>query len=476
VSNNLPFTRWYNLNEETEIDVFAEQIRGYISYVYRGIQGEDPKTVLQNAWNNYGLRCQLFDFLVKSREIGRITNEEFKSEIKTGCRVLWLALRPDFRKAVVRLNYWHQYRRRIGTDWTLAGSKRGVGTLNDFLRRLAIVRTVEDNLRPMDDIGWFSAPQSKNVMLVYDPTKMTTILNNVRNPGRMLDFDFEATNKPRLTISQKEVLELLESFWEMKRNRIKVAGVAARTIPLILAASGTGKSFIVRHFAESNSLPLLCLDSASWIIAGAHAQPQTIATIKQHVARNPAGVIFIDELDKFTAQTDWSKNVQQEVYSLLDGGLRGFESFSPEEKAKLNERFLLVGVGTWQTLFDSGTKSMGFGSGSGSDFSIEQEVVKQAGIPHELLARFNANLIVLKPPTQGEFKDWISDIHKQLLIDPPASIDALSQSAVESGLSARWLEAYVSKLLLDRTRPKFGDGQVYLTDANNKDSDRLGHP
>ena len=249
-------------------------------------------------------------------------------------------------------------------------------------------------------------------------------------------------------------MERLNAFWKMKRDGSRVAGVNSRPIPLIIAPSGTGKSFLVRHFARVNNLPILALDSSAWIVSGANTTPHTVNLIHQFTRNHETGVLMIDELDKFYADSisDWSRSVLGEVMSLLDGGLRGFEVFSDEEKRKLQNSFFMVGCATFQSLYKAGGKNMGFQQGS-ANFSIEHEVVKSAGIPHELLARFNCNLLVMTPPKVEEFADWIEAIHDALQIESSVSVEKLSEEAFSSGLCTRWLEAYVSKLLLAEKQP-----------------------
>jgi SpoVK/Ycf46/Vps4 family AAA+-type ATPase len=304
---------------------------------------------------------------------------------------------------------------------------------------------------PLDDLGWFKvADYSKRAVMRYNPVRLSEILNETLHPEERKsqgDDNFYDWGTPRLTASQQQVLQKLNVFYNMKRRGCRVASISGRPIPLVIAPSGTGKTYLIQHFATINHLPLLSLDASSWIVQGATSTPHTIDVIRKFVKTNYEGILFLDELDKFTAESDWCRHLQAEVLSLLDGGARGYESFSAEEKRKLQEQFFICGCGTWQHLYQTAGKSLGFGGTS--TFSVEDEVVKQAGIPYELLARFNSNLLVLKPPTQNEFAEWIRDIHEELLLTLPPSIERLAAEAVQSQLNTRWLEAYVSKLFLD---------------------------
>ena len=359
---------------------------------------------------------------------------------------------PKYKKAVRRLQAWNQnlFANYVKNDKV---RRRGMADaarqkLEDWVRHIAVVRCDAEEMHAMDDLGWYKAADGKSSMVVmrYDASKIGDIFKELTRQQSTDDFGFEWDDgdRVRLTDSQETVLEQLNSFLVMKRNGYRVAGVSSRPIPLIIAPTGTGKTFLVAHFAKTNGLPLLSLDSGAWIVKGSYTHPYTTEVLLRFVQQNDQGVIHIDELDKFFGDTDWTRHMQQEVLSLLDGGLRGYETFSPDEKQKLQDRFFICGSGTWQGLHDS--KSMGFGSAK--NVCIRQEVLKKAGIPYELLARFNQQLLILEPPTQDEFLFWIRDIHSELNIEMPPSVELLAQEASESLLNTRWLEGYVSRLLL----------------------------
>lgn len=246
-----------------------------------------------------------------------------------------------------------------------------------------------------------------------------------------------STHRPQgLTTSQQEGLTRLKAFLAIKRQVNHVAGISPRPIPLIVGPSGAGKTTLVRHFAQSEGLEMMDFCSATWLPSGAHGTP-TVTTIRKFVEKNDAGILFIDELDKFSASQDYYRSVQQEVYALTDGRVSSFEGWTPEIQKKFRENFFIVGAGTWQHLFKKQTKP--------GRLNLDG----QDSIPEELLMRFNAMLIVLDPPTPDYFRERFLELHRALRValPSPERLTKLVDRAVASKKNNRAIEAYLSYLL-----------------------------
>jgi len=242
-------------------------------------------------------------------------------------------------------------------------------------------------------------------------------------------------NTVTLTDSQREGLFRLRAFYAMKLNTGYVAGIDARPIPLIIGSSGSGKSTLVRHFAESKKLPMMDFCSGTWLTSGSRGNPTTLTTIQQFVEQVNAGIIFIDELDKFSADQDYHRSIQQEIYALLDGRLSSFEGWSADIQKKFQRNFFIIGAGTWQHFFKT------------SQGRIDLDA--QDSIPDELLMRFNARAIVLDPPSARNFRERFTAIHEELKVPLPSPerMKRLIERAVASRKNNRVLEAYLSYML-----------------------------
>ena len=192
----------------------------------------------------------------------------------------------------------------------------------------------------------------------------------------------------------------LDHFLRLKREPRIVAGICARAIPLMAGASGAGKTATVGTFARSHSLPLIQLCPPQWLPCGALARPHTVTTLREFVSNNDEGIIHLDEVDKLQVRdSDWSSLVRDEVMALLDARFAAFPDWTPALVDKLRQKYLIVGSGTWQELFRTARRGIGF-TKTGSDNYVD--VSRQTDICEELLLRFSPNLIFLEPPTESE--------------------------------------------------------------------------
>jgi hypothetical protein len=451
VQASLKFVRFYNVDKLPDQQVFANQSQAFVVFCWIGIaKGREPAAVLSDAWSLFGLKCWAFERLASGMECGMghvvDTKAEIVSEMRQAFQICWLILADNPR--------WSS--RLLKARRCLWGPDR------PWTSRFAIVHCGKSEFPAFDDIAWYSLPASGMPGLWYDPAKLygeayNKVPTSETKPeetqaeaegGSPWDIEEPEEREPvvstvRLTNSQREIYEQLEAFYNLKAHGFRVAGIDPRPIPLIVAPSGTGKTYLVHRFAADFSLPVLALDAGSWVVSGAAHRPFTEDIIKEFGKRYNTGLILIDELDKFGASCDWSKHMQQEVFALLDGFKRGFNCLDDNMRRHLADDFLIVGAGTWQDLHQG--SGMGFKT---EEVNVGREIFRNGGIPFELLARFNPNLLFLAPPTFDEFREWVADIHKSLAIDPPQDVDLLAQAAVDSRMGARWLEGYTSMILI----------------------------
>jgi hypothetical protein len=306
------------------------------------------------------------------------------------------------------------------------------------------------------NIGHFlnvSADPAARSLGPFDLTGWERILNGAYESARVTNGRCAARSATPgsriiLTGSQQALLAPLQAHWCVKQRGMSVAGYDPRPIPLIVGPSGSGKSALVRHFAKIENLPIKDFNVGTWIITGAKTEPITLDEIGNFIRGNERGVLFIDEVDKLSATTDWTRNIQQEIYALLDGRTDSFPGWDDAMSKKLARDFFLVGAGTWQTRYEGLQRALGFGANNPSNlWAID--LGRQDEIPEELLMRFNADVLYLRPLTKTEFSERIVAIHEAMALARPTNerLDQLSEKAVISRQHNRWLEAYASHML-----------------------------
>jgi len=291
------------------------------------------------------------------------------------------------------------------------------------------------SLQPFDFAGW-----ERILNGTYEGARVT----NGKCSGRSEAPD----SRIILTASQRKLLAPLQAHWCVRQRGMSIAGYDPRPIPLIVGPSGSGKSALVRHFAKIVKMPMKDFNVGTWVVIGAKSEPSTLDEIEGFIRGNERGVLFIDEVDKLVATTDWTRGIQQEIYALLDGRTDSFPGWDEAVAKKLARDFFLVGAGTWQTRYAGQQHALGFGAKEPSNaWAIELD--RQDEIPEELLMRFNADVLYLRPLTKEEFGERIVAIHDALTLARPTDerLDQLSEKAVASRRHNRWLEAYASCVL-----------------------------
>ncbi len=255
----------------------------------------------------------------------------------------------------------------------------------------------------------------------------------------------------RLTRSQDDCAEKLRFYWLAQTGGKIAAGYGLRP-PLIAAQSGSGKTRLIRWFADSARLPLVTLDAGSWQLTGSRADQPTLAMLQEFHQQNERGIVFLDELDKATGRDGgWWMGVNLEIMSYLDGRLH----WPAELLTKKHTKFLVIGAGTWQSVFRSGKRNLGFGTCQAEEdaaHAIEAGFGgDQQSIPEELGFRFDSP-IILYPPDAEEFAERITLIRKEAGFSPanPPALAALVEEATSSGRGQRWLEHYASRMLRER--------------------------
>jgi hypothetical protein len=255
-----------------------------------------------------------------------------------------------------------------------------------------------------------------------------------------------------LTQSQAKALSQLSDLAQLAGHESTYGGAKARTKPLIVGPSGCGKTAVVARLCDLQSTPekrfhLLAVNTASWIVSGARAEPSTLTVIRKFIEKHDSGgCIFLDELDKAVPMGEkgwdngWSLSTTAEILSLLDCDSRLLTSGWQRRDVDRLRKFLIVGAGAWQRL-------VAVAEQQGS--SLHDQIATSPFIPEEILFRFNCRLIEITLPTKQDFHQAIIRIHSDLGLPEPeeAEMEKLLDSAVKSRIGIRFLEQMVADFL-----------------------------
>jgi len=250
--------------------------------------------------------------------------------------------------------------------------------------------------------------------------------------------------------------------------------MAPRTHCLMVAPSGSGKTFLAKTFAEMHDLPFFGLNVSAWMPLGSRAAAvnSTLVQLAYFVMTHPEGVIYLDELDKLNRPNSWTESLRLEIHNLLDSEMgvgiidglerrlrrRLSEDKVKELNQKLKRKFLIVGGGTWQEFWENQTtRSLGFNAEDQVKSLSKQELVKY--VTPEILQRFNRELIVLPPLTRNDFIEMSRQMGERIAKSNPLggievernflkAIDDGVDQAVQDKIGMRFIEECMSEGLL----------------------------
>jgi SpoVK/Ycf46/Vps4 family AAA+-type ATPase len=256
-----------------------------------------------------------------------------------------------------------------------------------------------------------------------------------------------------LSASQAAALRRLSDLAQL-RGQEERAGVRVRHKPLIVGASGVGKTAVVRRLCDVEGLPLLVINAGSWNVHGAATGPHTLAVIRQFVETHPEGCVFVDELDKScpgrqTFSSNWALGALTEVICFLDSDLKLQTSgWRPEHISRLRDAYFVVGAGAWQCHVKAEKEISGHG--------YIDRIRTDAGIPDEIILRFSPRLIAISGPTEKDLSTALRRIRSDLSLPSLATEveQKLVSEAVASGYGMRWLEDYLTQLMIQHPQPR----------------------
>lgn len=228
-----------------------------------------------------------------------------------------------------------------------------------------------------------------------------------------------------------------------------------RWASLICGPTGTGKTTVAAMAAATLSrstergtgigpVSLIRVAAPNWMPCGAHHRGtrETVSVIAEHVAHHDRTILCIDEIDKTVGGIGgiagvggggdaWQSYVRAEVYDLLDGrwptGLQAPEGPEDEHGStsevpiaeltrRLEQNVFIVGVGTFQSWFDStqSRRSMGFGADiSPAHDDITADIIAER-MPRELANRFHSGIIRLPEFVEADYQRIAREAERKL--------------------------------------------------------------
>jgi SpoVK/Ycf46/Vps4 family AAA+-type ATPase len=254
----------------------------------------------------------------------------------------------------------------------------------------------------------------------YRPKKSVSLKKFVESGG----LDWVPKPKPEIepvyTSSQLAALELMSDRAEAYFSGLgRGLAIIPRFNSLLLAPTGVGKTKIARDLAKRMGAELFSVSIGEWIVRGAQNEKSTISVLLSMLKCFPKTVLLLDEIDKFTSQTDgaWTRSLAAEVWALLDRRLppTGEPPVGSEDHEHLQGRMMngmyVIGAGTFQSVWEqSGRPKCGFhadDSNTVTDIRIMDAIQKAGCVSPELLSRFCPVPILLRYPSRSEVPELL---------------------------------------------------------------------
>ena len=191
---------------------------------------------------------------------------------------------------------------------------------------------------------------------------------------------------------------------------------------LLIGPSGCGKTFLARALADEMQVPFLSISVSDWILLGTSNRggAATWPAIFDFVERSKhkqGAIIFVDELDKCSHDSNWNAFLRSEIFSLCDSrvpiNLNDVNGDNiPESRIMtvrdfLENKTMILAGAAFQHLWEARSRrSIGFiPHDSPCDLPELPDLART--LPRELVNRFSSEIFVLPELMKDDYRKML---------------------------------------------------------------------
>ena len=223
--------------------------------------------------------------------------------------------------------------------------------------------------------------------------------------------------------------------------------------------------------AEAVNATMVRICAPAWMPCGAHNRgvAETVSTLAAALSANARTLLVIDESDKIChGENSWQGYIRGEIFDLTDGkwpaGLKPPDDGSDDDgtppideskwrallTAKLTTTVFILGIGTFQSFFDSvgSRRAIGFGATDPADDELSAEIVAEK-LPRELANRFNSSLIRLPELRPEHYRLIANEATETLPLRMRAAFREAVARRIDGAISAKKGMRFLEEAMLD---------------------------
>lgn len=246
-------------------------------------------------------------------------------------------------------------------------------------------------------------------------------------------------------------------------DRTSIQCIKLRANFLLIGPSGTGKTFLAEALSKEIGVPFLSVSISDWLLLGSSNRGGscTWPVIFEFLEKNKksqGAIIFIDEIDKASHDSNWNAFLRAEVFSLCDYRLPlGLNDTDGDmintQKIKEVESFLryktmIVAGAAFQNIWENrSTPTMGFNPATITDDPPELSDLTKF-LPRELINRFSSEIFVLPQPTKLDYKIMIETMAENISATWKSKFLELGLSRLDQAVRHQKGARYAEEILL----------------------------
>ena len=214
--------------------------------------------------------------------------------------------------------------------------------------------------------------------------------------------------------SESQRKALLTALEIIAAQKIEIPLIKCRQSKNLLfcGPSGSGKTWIAARIAYILGIQHFSTTPGSWHLRGSSGHERPTSELLLRDLENGPALVVVDEIDKYRQGADNSnyfRSVLDEQMALMDGRITGFRHTSAS-LANLKQS-LWIGAGAFQDLYRKKLGDICFAEQIDDMAPLTFHDIQSSGwLPDELLNRFAADLIEIRPPTTDETLKTIKGI------------------------------------------------------------------